>query len=53
MTVKAFYEGLGSSGDWECRRKIERAVMQNHKISWYDQLTDAVASHIVNADQES
>ncbi len=52
MTVKEFYVGLGSSNDWECRRKIERAVMQNYKISWHDELTDDAALHIVNADKE-
>ncbi len=52
MTVKEFYVGMGNANDWECRRKIERAVMQNYKIHWNDQLTDEVADHIVNADKE-
>ena len=34
------------------RRKIERAVMQNYKVSWRDELTDEVISHIVKADKE-
>ena len=52
MTIKEFYVAMGNAGDWECRRKIERAVMQNYKISWRDQLTDKAASHIANADKE-
>jgi len=52
MTVKEFYVAMGSANDWECRRKIERAVMQNYKISWGDELTNQVISHIVNADKE-
>ena len=52
MTVKEFYVAMGSASDWECRRKIERATMQNYKIKWQDQLTDEVISHIVNADKE-
>ena len=52
MTVKEFYVARGNSKDWECRRKIERAVMQNYKISWKDELTDEVISHIINADIE-
>ena len=53
MTVQEFYEGMGKAGDWECRRKIEKAVMINFKISWRDELTDDVAIHIVNADKEA
>jgi len=52
MTVREFYEGMGKAGDWECRRKIERVVMQNFKIRWRDELTDEVIGHIVNADKE-
>jgi hypothetical protein len=52
MTVGEFYEGMGKAGDWECRRKIEKAVMINYKIHWKDELTDEVALHIVNADKE-
>ena len=52
MTVKEFYVAMGSCRDWECRRKIERAVMRNYKVSWEDELTDEVAKHIVNADKE-
>ena len=33
MKVKEFYEAMGKASDWECRRKIERAVMQNYKVS--------------------
>ena len=52
MEVKEFYEAMGRARDWECRRKIEIATMQNYKISWKDELTDEVISHIVNADKE-
>ena len=52
MIVKEFYVGMGKAGDWECRRKIEKAAMINFKIHWEDELTDEVALHIVNADKE-
>ena len=48
MTVKQFYVGLGSVGDWACRAKIERAVF-NFKISWRDTLTDQVCQIIANS----
>jgi hypothetical protein len=53
MTVKEFYISSGKIGDWECRRKIEKAVMANFKIHWNDILTDDVALHIVNAAKEN
>ena len=51
MTVKEFYVSLGSTRDWELRRKIEKAVMEKHVASWKDETTEEILQKIFDANK--